>query len=86
MVQSGRIAQELMEAERVSRRIHVRINSNGGEVYSGIFAHFYGLAAKGYHTGHAGGYAIHINADVGLAMAQGVEYREWQKGFTTRQN
>ena len=25
-----------MEAERVSRRIHVRINSNGGEVYSGI--------------------------------------------------
>ena len=35
-VQSGRIAQELMEAERVSRRIHVRINSNGGEVYSGI--------------------------------------------------
>ena len=29
-VQSGRIAQELMEAERVSRRIHVRINSNGG--------------------------------------------------------
>ena len=25
-VQSGRIAQELMEAERVSRRIHVRIN------------------------------------------------------------
>ena len=42
---------------------------------TGIFAHFYGLAAKGYHTGHAGGYAIHINADVGLAMAQGVEYR-----------
>ena len=35
-VQSGRIAQELMEAERVSRRIHVRINSNGGGVYSGI--------------------------------------------------
>ena len=35
-VQSGRIAQELMEAEQVSRRIHVRINSNGGEVYSGI--------------------------------------------------
>lgn len=35
-VQSGRVAQELMEAERVSRRIHVRINSNGGEVYSGI--------------------------------------------------
>lgn len=35
-VQSGRIAQELMEAERVSRRIHIRINSNGGEVYSGI--------------------------------------------------
>lgn len=35
-VQSGRIAQELMEAERVSRRIHVRINSNGGEVYSGM--------------------------------------------------
>ena len=35
-VQSGRISQELMEAERVSRRIHVRINSNGGEVYSGI--------------------------------------------------
>lgn len=25
-----------MEAERVSRRIHIRINSNGGEVYSGI--------------------------------------------------
>lgn len=35
-VQSGRIAREVMEAERVSRRIHVRINSNGGEVYSGI--------------------------------------------------
>lgn len=35
-VQSGRIAREVMEAECVSRRIHVRINSNGGEVYSGI--------------------------------------------------
>ncbi len=35
-VKSGQIASELMEAERVSRRINVRINSNGGDVYSGI--------------------------------------------------
>ena len=35
-VQSGRVAGELMEAEKVSRRVNVRINSNGGEVYCGI--------------------------------------------------
>lgn len=35
-VQSERIARELMEAERVSRHIHVRINSYGGDVYAGI--------------------------------------------------
>lgn len=35
-VQSGRIAKELLEAEKVSRRVNVRINSNGGEVYCGI--------------------------------------------------
>ena len=35
-VQSGRVAKELMEAEKVNRRVNVRINSNGGEVYCGI--------------------------------------------------
>lgn len=35
-VSSGRIASELLEAERTSGRINVRINSNGGDVYSGI--------------------------------------------------
>ena len=30
-VQSGRVAKELMEAEKVNRRVNVRINSNGGE-------------------------------------------------------
>jgi ATP-dependent Clp endopeptidase proteolytic subunit ClpP len=35
-VQCGRVAAELMEAESQSRRIEVRINSNGGDVYSGI--------------------------------------------------
>lgn len=35
-VQSGRIARELAEAAAVSRRINVRINSNGGDVYCGI--------------------------------------------------
>ncbi len=35
-VSSGRIASELLEAERNGGRINVRINSNGGDVYSGI--------------------------------------------------
>lgn len=35
-VRSGRIAAELLEAEKTSDRINVRINSNGGDVYSGI--------------------------------------------------
>lgn len=35
-VQSGRIAREVMEAENTGRRVNVRINSNGGEVYCGI--------------------------------------------------
>ena len=35
-VQSGRVAKELMEAEKANRRVNVRINSNGGEVYCGI--------------------------------------------------
>lgn len=35
-VQSGRVAGELMEAEKAGRRVNVRINSNGGEVYCGI--------------------------------------------------
>ena len=35
-VQSGRVAKELMEEEKVNRRVNVRINSNGGEVYCGI--------------------------------------------------
>ncbi|MBD5402023.1 Clp protease ClpP [bacterium] len=35
-VSSGRIVSELLEAEKTSRRINVRINSNGGDVYSGI--------------------------------------------------
>ena len=35
-VQSVRVAKELMEAEKASRRVNVRINSNGGEVYCGI--------------------------------------------------
>lgn len=35
-VRSGRIAAELMEAATTSHRINVRINSNGGDVYSGI--------------------------------------------------
>ena len=42
---------------------------------TGIFAHLYRFAAKSYHAGHAGSDAIHINPDVSLAMAQGVEYR-----------
>lgn len=35
-VQSGRVARELLEAEKAGSRIHVRINSNGGDVYCGI--------------------------------------------------
>ncbi len=35
-VQSGHVAKELIEAEKVNRRVNVRINSNGGEVYCGI--------------------------------------------------
>ena len=35
-VQSGRVARELLEAEKESRRVNIRINSNGGEVYCGI--------------------------------------------------
>lgn len=35
-VQSVRVAKELMEAEKAGRRVNVRINSNGGEVYCGI--------------------------------------------------
>ena len=35
-VQSGAIARELKEAEGAYRKIEVRINSNGGEVYAGI--------------------------------------------------
>lgn len=35
-VQSGRVARELLEAGHGGRRVNVRINSNGGEVYSGI--------------------------------------------------
>ena len=34
-VQSGRVARELLEAEKAGSRIHVRINSNGGDVYCG---------------------------------------------------
>ena len=35
-VRSGDIVKELMEAEASYKRIDVRINSNGGDVYSGI--------------------------------------------------
>lgn len=35
-VQSGRVARELLEAGKEGRRVNVRINSNGGEVYCGI--------------------------------------------------
>lgn len=35
-VRSGDIARELLEAEALSGRIDVRINSNGGEIYAGI--------------------------------------------------
>ena len=35
-VRSGDIARELLEAEALSGKIDVRINSNGGEVYAGI--------------------------------------------------
>lgn len=35
-VSSGRIVSELMEAEAACSRINVRVNSNGGEVFSGI--------------------------------------------------
>lgn len=35
-VQSARVAQELLEAEKAGRRVNIRINSNGGEVYCGI--------------------------------------------------
>lgn len=35
-VTSGRIASELLAAEKSGGRINVRINSNGGDVYSGI--------------------------------------------------
>lgn len=35
-VQSGRVAGELLEAEKGGRRVNIRINSNGGEVYCGI--------------------------------------------------
>jgi ATP-dependent Clp endopeptidase proteolytic subunit ClpP len=33
---SGEIARELIEAQKTGKHIDVRINSNGGEVYSGI--------------------------------------------------
>ena len=32
-VQSGRVARELLEAEKAGRRGNIRINSNGGEGY-----------------------------------------------------
>ena len=35
-IQSGRVARELLEAEKRGRRVNIRINSNGGEVYCGI--------------------------------------------------
>lgn len=35
-VQSGRVARELLEAEKDARRVNIRINSCGGEVYCGI--------------------------------------------------
>lgn len=35
-VQSGRVARELLEAENAGKRVNIRINSNGGEVYCGI--------------------------------------------------
>lgn len=35
-VQSARVARELLEAGKEGRRVNVRINSNGGEVYCGI--------------------------------------------------
>lgn len=35
-VRSGDIARELLEAEALTGKVDVRINSNGGEVYSGI--------------------------------------------------
>lgn len=35
-VQSVRVAGELLEAEKAGRRVNIRINSNGGEVYCGI--------------------------------------------------
>ncbi len=35
-VRSGDIARELLEAESAYRKIDVRINSNGGDVYTGI--------------------------------------------------
>lgn len=35
-VRSGQVVPELLEAELTNRRINVRINSNGGDVYSGI--------------------------------------------------
>ena len=35
-VRSGHIARELLEAEALTGKVDVRINSNGGEVYSGI--------------------------------------------------
>ena len=35
-VQSAPVARELLEAEKAGRRVDIRINSNGGEVYCGI--------------------------------------------------
>ena len=38
-----------------------------------IIAHLHGLAAKGDDGGHAGGDAVHVDGNVGLAVLQGIE-------------
>lgn len=40
---------------------------------TGITAHLHGLAAKGNDGGHAGGDAVHVDGNVGLAVLQGIE-------------
>ena len=40
---------------------------------TGITAHPDGLAAKGDDGGHAGGDAVHVDGNVGLAVLQGIE-------------
>ena len=53
--------------------VAVTASLNTVEHQTGITAHLHRLAAKGNHRGHAGGNAVNVDRDVGLAVFQGVE-------------